>query len=227
MKMAEPIFKNLLKETSNPRTPDEFICWFKGIEDALEEYHQGLENEKAGRKFRNESRIRRGRNIKFYYEELWPLFRLLEHKKKEWQNIKVTPIRGNQNFDVLIESSDFSIPNYLEITLANFDKSTHQKMLILNQRGRVNALEKGLNTRKTIVDSAIKKIEARILDKSQKQRPPRTALLVFFDDYLKPFEEKESKIEMNDFKKSLMTWRNQYTHLFIVGTSGKRFWELS
>jgi hypothetical protein len=56
-------------------------------------------------------------------------------------------------------------------------------------------------------------------------RPDNTALLIFFDDYI-AFSRDQDKKEINEFMDSVSSFiKNKYKALFVVGASGKNFWE--
>lgn len=88
------------EEISQPRTPGEYIDWFE----------RKLKITKKRREDLKIQNILHKGIAKYFYEELFLLYRLLQNKSKTWQGSSFTPIIGNQNFDVKVDSARKNIP---------------------------------------------------------------------------------------------------------------------
>ncbi len=76
----------------------------------------------------------------------------------------------------------------------------------------------------------IQKIQSEIAnlidDKITHERPDSTALLVYFDDYIVNHNSDEWKAKMSHFINSInISWQNKFLSLYVIGASGKSFWE--
>jgi hypothetical protein len=220
-------------EISQSRTTKEFINWFgekleilKGHREELKKQnllHQGL--------------------AKIFYEELFPLYRLLQHKIEEWHDVKVTCILGNQSFDVKLESNRKDIPQYIEITQADLKENDYLRMRHFCESGSVSmtgevshkgtkrtglqiSVEDGFREESELNAKKKSQIEAAIKNKQKvAKRLDGTALLIYFDDYI-AFSHDQDRKELSEFLDSTHNlWKDQYTRLFVVGASGKYFWE--
>lgn len=218
-----------------PRTPNEYIIWF---EEKLEITKKHREELKA------QNILHKG-IAKYFYEELFPLYRLLQNKSKTWGQAKFIPIIGNQNFDVQVYSDRNGIPKYIEIVVADRNESEHARMEYFLAYGSVNSIgdvsitrNKRNGKRVSVYEKAHsreeinQKIKDRIIELINKKitvkvRPNNTALLVFFDDYTSfRYDLEKSKQEMQAFLDSLnIQWRDKYSALYIVGASGKSFYK--
>ena len=229
-------FENYInkKEISIPRTPKEYILWFEGKLRITKERRE---------EFKTQNILHKG-IAKYFYEEMFPLYRLLQNKSKTWERSRFSPVIGNQNFDVKVDSNRKDIPQYVEIVVADRDESENAKMEYFLAHGSVNSIgnvsierNKRLGKKITVDEEAhsSEEINRRVKDRINslinkkimvKERPDNTALLVFFDDYTAfRYDLNKSKSEMEEFLNSIdIPWRDQYSALYIVGASGKSFW---
>ncbi|MEW6171033.1 MAG: hypothetical protein AB1472_05710 [Candidatus Omnitrophota bacterium] len=219
-------------EISQPRTPKEFIEWFE----------QKLEITKGYREELKKQNILHEGIAKKFYEELFPLYRLLQHKVEEWHDVRIEYIPGDQNFDVKVESSREFIPKYIEITQADMNEEEYLRMRYFLEQGTVSTTGKVTKegTKRTglriLVDDEMGEGSVSILEKIRQikiaidnkvkvaKRPDRTALLVYFDDYLK-FPRGKGQQEINEFLSKNESWKEQYVCLFVVSASGEFFCE--
>jgi len=221
------------QEISQARTPKEFVDWFEEKIKFTEE-HKELFNIQSLSLF----------TVKKFYEELFPLYRLLQHKEKEWANTKIiAPIFETQNFDVKIETSIKFIPKYIEITQADMNTEEYLRTRYRLEHGSVSVFGKVTQsgTKKTglrisVKDEAIdgselifkkkEQIEAAIKKKINViKRPDDTALLVYFDDYI-GFSQSKDKRDISVLVNSVCAYlRGYFIGLFVVGASGKNFWQ--
>jgi len=229
------MLENSVNETniSQWRTPDEFINWFERQLDNIKNSIGDSERTIL---------LHRGR-AKVFYEELFPLYRLLQWKGKEWFNVKFRPVLGNQNFDIQIESEKSDVPGHIEITCMGMDYEEILRMEYYLDHRSVSSvgpvLREGTNrTRKKIfveeelIEESILKSEAKkrikeTIGKKLKRvlRRDNTALLVYFDNYT-VFSEEKDAVEIDKFLDSIdEPWDSQYVNLFVIGANGKNFWE--
>jgi len=219
-------------EISQPRTPKEFIEWFE----------QKLEITKEHREELKKQNILHEGIAKIFYEELFPLYRFLQHKEEEWHDVKIEHISGNQNFDIKVVSNREFMPKYIEITQADMNEEEHLRMRHFLERGTVSTTGKVSKegTKRTglriLVDDEMGEGSVSILEKIKRikividnkvkvaKRPDSTALLVYFDDYLK-FPRGKGQKEINKFLSMNESWKEQYACLFVVSASGEFFWE--
>ncbi len=219
-------------EISQLRTLEEFIEWFE----------QKLEITKEHREELKKQNILHEGIAKIFYEELFPLYRLAQHKKGSWCDVKVMCVLGNQNFDIKLESRNESVPKHIEITQADRDEGEHLRMLYFLEQGSVTTTGKvtKVGTKKTglqiLVEDEVgesnKSITEKIsliqkaIDRKTKvvQRPDKTALLVYFDDYLN-YPRSKGWDKISAFLSENVSWKNKYARLFVVSASGELFWE--
>ena len=101
------------EEIPVPRNPKQFVAWF-------EEKLRNVEGLRPN--LRKQNRLHKGIAKKFY-EELFPLYRLLQKKEEAWNDIELIPVLGNQNFDVEIKSCRDDFLEYVEITIAGMGEN--------------------------------------------------------------------------------------------------------
>ena len=224
-------FENYInnEEISQRRTSNEYILWFEEKLRITKEYRK---------EFKTQNILHQG-VAKIFYEELFPLYRLLQNKLEEWKDVQFKPIIGNQNHDVKVKSNINDVPQHIEITVADQDKIEHARMEYFLNHGYVNAIgevliERDKKSGKKItvqeearpskeINQKIKNRISELINKKMvvKERPNNTALLVFFDDYIAfRYDKSSSKSEMNTFLDSINTeWQNRYSALYVVGAS--------
>jgi len=218
------------EEISTPRTPNEYILWFE----------KKLKITKTLREELKSQNILHQGIAKIFYEELFPLYRLLQNKLQEWKNARFTPIIGNQNYDVEVKTENNRTPQYIEIVIANMNEIEHARMEYFLENGHVSMVggvsierNRRLGKKITVEEEAhsSEEINRKVKDRINslinkkimvKERPNNTALLVFFDDYTSfRYDICSSKSEMNTFLDSIkIEWQNRYSALYIVGASG-------
>jgi hypothetical protein len=220
-----------IEEICSPRTPTQFLEWF---EDKLQEIKEtnGV----------NDQVILRKGIGKFFYEEVFPLFRLLQNKRDVWRELKFKNVRGDQSFDVeIIGSKESEIPSYLEITIAENYKD-YLRMRYFTEHGDVcmtgpvthtGTKKTGLNVsvanearKHTEMNQEMKdRIRIAITRKTSKAYPANTGLLVYFDDY-GAFSRYKDKTVMDGFLDELdVGWIDRFSALYLVGASGNQIWE--
>ncbi len=219
-------------EISQHRTAGEFIKWFEQKLAITKEYREELKEQNI---------LHKGIAKKFY-EELFPLYRLAQRKKDEWDDVKITYVMGDQNFDVKLESSNESVPKYIEMTQADRDETVHLRMLYFLEHGTVSMTgpvtkegTKRTGLQISVEDEMVESGESisekidlirKAIDRKTKvmKRPDMTALLVYFDDYLR-YPRGGGQKEIDAFLSKNEFWKNQYVRLFILTASGELFWE--
>ena len=221
------------KEISVPRIPKQFINWFEEKLELVEHLKPDL---------RKQNLLHKG-IAKVFYEELFPLYRLLQNKIEAWNDVELIPILGEQNFDVKINNSKDTFLEYIEITQAGINEYEYLRRVHLSKYGYVNmigeVLKEGpqkaglkISIRNELIsqDELNSRMINHIKDAIEKKqnvrkRPNKTALLVYFDDYRTFLQDKDWVI-MNNFLDSICNlWLMNYVSLFVVGASGRRFCE--
>jgi hypothetical protein len=223
------------EEISQPRTAEEFIGWF--------EKKLAITNER--RELRGQL-LRHEGIAKILYEELFPLYNLLKNKKDDWKKEKFKPVIGNQNYDVEVYTDRKDVPQYIEITTATMNEDKKSRMKYFIEHGSVNltgnvSRKRDKKTGKEIIsvedecrnhNEGSQEIKDRIKELVTKKievvkRPDSTALLVHYDDYMYfRYDNDASKREMSEFIDSIETpWQGRYSTLYVVGASGKSFFE--
>ncbi len=221
-----------IEEICSPRTPTQFLKWF---EDKLHEIKEtdGI----------NDQVILREGIGKFIYEEVFPLFRLLQNKKDVWGEVKFKNVYGDQPFDVeIIGSKESEFPSFLEITIADQNYEDHLRMRYFTEHGGVcmTGSVTHTGTKKTGLNVSVanearehaemnqeKKdlIRTAITRKTSKAYPENTGLLVYFDDYV-AFSRYKDKTVMDGFLDELdVGWTDKFSALYLVGASGNQIWE--
>jgi len=203
------------EEISQPRSPKDFIDWFEEKLEITKKLREKLEMQNI---------LHRGR-AKIFYEELFPLYRLLQNKRKDWRSAKLTPIIGNQNYDVEVKTCRTDVPKYIEITITDMDeKAIARWKSFASGQG-----DTGLSGfADELYRQGIDKIKRAIEQKVKKgKRPDNTALLVYIDDYeIFPYFKEEPKKEIDSFLCLLdIQWQSKFKFLYLVGISGNSFWE--
>ena len=230
MKLEEYIKEDEISQSS---TPKEFIDWFEEKLAITKKLREELEVQNL---------LHKG-IAKDFYEELFPLYRLLQNRRKEWEDMKFKPIiGGHKSYDVEVSNCKQDIPQYIEITVADFDEAEKAKMEyhfnnvlagnVLIKRDKktgkkISVVDNEAHCCEEINQKAKERIIERINDKMTKSPPSNTALLVYFDDYTAfRYDEAKSKIKMDSFLDSItIQWQNQFVALYVVGVSGKSFHE--
>lgn len=221
-------------EISQPRTPEEYISWFEEKLKIIKEHSE----------LREQIILHKGIS-KYFHEELFPLYRLLQNKRESWESVKLIPVKGNQNYDVELKSVREDIPKFIEITTIERNEKEHARMEYFLEHGHVDllgevAIDRNKATGRKIVvgegffseeeiNQSVKNRIEKAIDKKIKiaKRPDHTALLIYFDDYVSfRYDKNTSKSEMSSYLDSLnKNWQDKYSVLYVVGTSGNSFWE--
>jgi hypothetical protein len=212
------------------RRPADFVSWF----------FRKLDEINSGEGVREQILLRQG-IAKVVFEEVYPLYRLLQNKGSEWNEIEFRNVVGNQQFDVETTSEIQIVPHFMEITIADQNYEEHLRMRYLVDHGHVPLIGKvsheGTKKRGYKIRPAIemrlhteinKNVEAMIKDavalKCGKDYPKDTGLLVYFDDN-KAFRNSDDTELMSSFIASLGDdWMNTFSHLFVVGATGSKVW---
>lgn len=213
------------------RSPDEFIVWFEGF----------LESTRHDRSHREQILLRQG-IAKPLYEEVFPLYCLLKHKRIEWKGRLFRNILGNQPYDVRATVPGSGASELIEITVADVDQAESVRMEAFVARGRVPAVAPVVwtGTRQTgrdihisedmvLHDDVVRKkrdqIIAAVERKCQRAPATNTALLVYFDDYTAFADQGDLPVMQEALSAVRSFWQSKFTALYVVGASGKRFWE--
>jgi len=201
-----------VQEISQPRTPAEYILWF---EEKLKI------NRELKEELREQMLLRKGKMSEYFYNELFPLWRLLQNKREDWEQVKFVPIIGDQNFDVEVRTDRKDVPKYIEIS--NADMNT-EEYAINRQLFNHRYANIGSVSRESIKNKIKEAIDRKM---HVAARPDNTALLVYFNDYTAfRYDDNNAKYEMSIFLDSIdIVLQNRYIALYVVGASGQSFYE--
>lgn len=218
-------------EIQRDRTPVMFGEWF----DAF------LEKTRVDRSNREQILLRQG-IAKPVYEEVFPLYRLLNHKRTEWADRKFRNVLGSQPYDAIVTDPSRGSTSFMEITVADVDQAETIRMEEFARVGRVPALApvSWSGTRRSgrqvqisedmlLHDDVVAKKKGQLIAaverKCRHEYRGDTALLIYFDDYT-AFGDANGLPVMDDVLRSVReVWRTKFSALYIVGASGRRLWE--
>src|SRR6266481_3256212 len=170
------------------RRPDDFVSWF----------FRKLDEINSGEGVRKQILLRQG-IAKVVFEEVYPLYRLLQNKGSEWNEIEFRNVVGNQQFDVETTSETQIVPHFIEITIADKNFKEHLRMRYLVDHGHVPLIGKvshegtkkrgykirpamEMRSQTEINEDAESMIKEAVALKCAKDYREETGLLVYFDD---------------------------------------------
>ena len=219
------------EEIQRDRMPAAFVEWFDGF----------LEKTRVDRSNREQILLRQG-IAKPVYEEVFPLYRLLNHKQAEWANRTFRNVLGNQSYDVVVTGPGDNRSSFMEITVADVDQAESVRMEEFARVGRVPALApvEWSGTRRggrqvhisedmLLHDDVVAKKKAQLIAAVERKAlhacQADTALLVYFDDYT-AFADANDWPVMDEILRAVHeVWRTRFSALYIVGASGRGFWQ--
>ena len=212
------------------RSPTDFVSWFS----------QKLDEINSGVNVREQILLRRG-IAKLVFEEVYPLYRLLQNRGSQCDKVNFRNVDGDQNFDVETTSELQVVPRFIEITVADNNYEEHLRMRYFVDHGRVSAVGKVSHqgTKKTGLNISVE-TEARLHAEINREKEllireavdrkctrnyaNDTGLLIYFDDYV-GFNDPHDTQLMSCFILSLGDdWMDTFSHLFVVGATGSRVW---
>jgi hypothetical protein len=213
-------------EVSLWRTIPEYLLWFDDL----------LERKDPATKV---AALTHDGPFKVFYEEIFPLASLLKIKAELWHSATFRHVLGSQPFDVEIDGLDL---HYLEITTTDFDADEKFRNEVMMKRGAVDGIARVMKNEDGsrrfenegdfrehchLIDERLQKVRDRIIKKSSKRYPDKTALLVSVDDAT-------TEIDDDDYPQftALATelrpqWEPNFTTLFIVGVKSEFFMEVA
>ncbi|MCP4607236.1 MAG: hypothetical protein GY845_00785 [Planctomycetes bacterium] len=208
------------EEISIFRGPSEFIQWFQSH----------LETTGRDRAYREAALQHKG-IFKKFYEELFPLYSLLKHKKHDWSNSRFRNVIGNHSYDVEIENNRLS---YLEIGTTDFDYVELLRMREFldngyvsligkperDERNRPIAIQDEMRPHEEIVRERMDSISALIKAKSEKNYPDTTGLIVYYDDFSIMFNEDDNELLRSDVDRLRAKWKCTFDAIYLVGPRG-------
>jgi hypothetical protein len=217
-------------ETS--RAPSEYITWYDGLLDKIWQIDDDELSEQV---------LMRTGLAKRFYEELFPLFALLRHKKDDWGTSRISPALGNQKYDVRIDSERSNIPSWLEITYAISGRDNKLRMRHMVDFGFTSmtgpVVEDLVNGRRVtriieeakMADDTVKEvtdlIEKRISDKSSNGYPARTGLIIWVEDY-GTFRAPKYFAKLQDLiDRTHSIWSPAFSHIFLLLSSNGSLYE--
>jgi hypothetical protein len=174
------------------RSPQTFLNWFDGL---LSTIHAVDDAE-----LRRQLLLHRGLAKKIY-EEVFPLYRLVQYKQHQWSSVSVRNILGNQPFDVEIDKRGkpvTEIPNRLEITYA-VEPDYFNRMQYMVQHGHTNMtgnvssvvqrgqkmiqVENAFKLIEDTVNEVSTLVQHRINKKNSKGYAPGIGLIIYVEDF--------------------------------------------
>ena len=208
------------------RTPSEYILWFDSY----------LETIICDRTHREAILLHKG-IFKQFHEELFPLYSLLKHKQHEWNESRFRNVLGNQSYDVEIENHKMA---YLEIGTAEFDDVELFRMqefldkgdvsligkVAKDNKGRPTCIQDEMRSHAEIVQETIESISMRIESKSAKGYPDNTGLIVYYDDYVIPYSQKDVNKLQSVVDELKTEWRSTFEVVYLVGPRGDKLVEV-
>lgn len=209
------------EEIERFRKPSEYIQWF--------ESH--LETTGRDRAFREAGLQHKG-IFKQFYEELFPLYSLLKHKKQEWNESRFRNVLGNQSYDVEIENHRMA---YLEIGTTEFDEVELFRMREFLDKGYVSLIGKvarddrdkpisvqdEMHSYAEIVQETVDSVSARIESKSAKNvYPAKTGLIVYYDDYTIGYNQEDIDLLRSAVDRLKPKWKGTFDTVYLVGPRG-------
>lgn len=217
------------EEIERERSPDDFVDWFERF----------LERTHGDRSLREQILLRRG-IAKPVYEEVFPLYRLLSHKRVIWREKKFRNVLGSQPYDVIVTPAGGPF-DLIEITVADIDQAEAMRMEVFVAKGRVPAAAPVTwsGTKRTghhveisedmqLHSGLVEKKKVQIIDaverKCRRARMVNSALLVYFDDYVCFADDGDLPLMRNTLNAVRPIWQRQFRALYVVGASGKRIW---
>lgn len=212
------------------RYPSEYINWFESY----------LEKTRTNKSFRKRI-IKRNGIFKEVYEEVFPIYRLLQKFGLEWSDCRFRNVIGSQNYDVDITGEGDQPFDFIEVTVADATHKEQLRMDYFAEHGTVSFTGdvSWTGTRKTGHDIQISEdmslhrdlnnkkltgITDAIAKKSKKEYRDNTALLVYFDDYTAFSDEHDEEQFKTFFERLDDCWQSKFSELFIIGASGKNCW---
>lgn len=220
-----------LAEIERDRTPAEFVEWCGTF----------LDTHGRDRSFRRQILMREG-IAKPLYEEVFPLFRLLAHKESEWAGHRFRNVLGNQPYDVTVTPPIDGAISHLEITVADKDRDEALRMEYFSSHSSVSALgpvrlsggrrdgrrievENVAMMHSDVVAAKRAALSAAITRKAANDYGGGTGLLVYFDDAIAFADTEDARVMVDLLAAARSVWMPRFAALFVVGSSGKRFWE--
>ncbi|MDD5772768.1 MAG: hypothetical protein PHX78_04790 [bacterium] len=218
------------------RTIPEFNQWIESKLVLLKKYYK---------KIRKQELLREGISKQFW-EEVYPLYRLLKKQTLLGGNFKVKNIIGSQPYDVEIKYLDCNkhIINKLEFTEAKDGRDSSLRMEKFVETGSVSLtgeikfsgtkklgrkiyISDDCADKKDSLDRKLSLIRACISNKKGKKYSSDTALAIVIDDYLPPRYDNNNDLDyVNNFLQNDSIFENTgFAALFFVGLSGGLFFE--
>lgn len=214
-------------EIEQSRSPVEYVNWFDGLLDRID---KDRDDELTSQELLKTGLAKR------FYEELFPLYALLKHKTKEWNNSRFLPALGSQSYDVEVLTADARIPKWLEITNAIDGKDYNIRMNELIKDGVVSMsgeviFETGENGKKiprievkaSFVNDVIKRIslliQNRVTAKSSKNYASSTGLVIWVHD-IGTFRKDKNFEQLQEVITTMKAeWQTVFSHVFLLLSS--------
>lgn len=182
-----------MNDIETQRIVADFISWFEEILARIR-----IESDAELR----EQVLMRSELAKIFYEELFPIYRLMQIKVAEWSDVAVVPVVGNQNHDARIVCQiprPSGLPDFLEVTCVIDGKDNKFRMrhlvehgftrmtgsVTVKQEGGVRKIE--IDEDMQSCDEAVERVRLLLLkgikSKVAKGYPNNTALILFVESH--------------------------------------------
>jgi hypothetical protein len=198
-------------DIETPRRAIDFVTWYEALLDRIR-----IEPDHELR----EQVLMRSGLAKVFYEELFPIYRLMQIKAADWTDVEVTPVLGNQNYDARIVcrgTRPTGLPDWLEVTCVVDGRDDKFRMRHLvdhgitsmtgavktpRERGRAKVeIDDDVQSCDDTVAGMLRLLEKRIVDKVAKIYPANTALILFVESH-GTFRDKPYQSVLQDFVKA-------------------------
>ncbi len=214
------------KDIEQFRNPAEYIQWF---EFHLESTRDWTDREALAQRSKHKG------IWKVFYEELFPLYSLLKHKKLDWKNSRFCNIvTKTPSHDVVIENNEMA---YLEIGTTSFDDGEAFRTDEFLEKRQVSSFAEIIRKRKkphppigikdtspsagVRVQKAVDDISKLIKKKLENDNyVDGTGLVIDYDDSSMPYSEGHYNTIRYAASGFNSQWKDKFKALFLVGTSG-------
>lgn len=201
-----------------------YVQW---VDEWLEKINSDPTNKRAALTHRG--------TFKVFYEEVYPLSRLLKLKASQWAGAEFRSIMGSQSYDVETRNHDLQ---YYEVACCDFDDEENFRMgqyldkghvsllssVTRDERGRPNGFDDdGCKRHSEVIARYLDVIRQRIMKKCNKVYPAKTGLIIYSFDYLIDSEDMSLYDELLAETKPL--WETKFPVIYIIGPKGEFHFE--
>jgi hypothetical protein len=232
--MIEPSSILTKEDMGKERTPEELSVWWeeknREFASSTEGHHYAL--------------LKKGRLIKIFFEEIYPLMILANIKYMGRSDIGCIPNLGNDNFDAIVRDYSYSPPNEikLEFTLASDGHDIHLRIEYLidynhvsltsplshtgtEKTGHKIAVEGRIPSHDDLLENNFMLIKNSAQKKCNRSYDNNHVLVIIIDDNISPRFNNERDIKaLKEYTETkLINLPLDFGELYILGLSGKTF----